>query len=199
MRNSPLWGAISACVFTLIIATSVNAAVLSLESRLGGLAYYDPNLDVTWAVDANINGLGTWDEQMAWVASLSIGGVTGWRLPNADVNGDGSVVDCSGGGVSGCADNEMGFLYWEEGITAATPSPFDVRSTFYWSGTEYLGPPSGVWDFAFGDGSQTIRASNNVEFAWAVHTGDVPVPAAVWLFGSGLLGLVGMARRRGAS
>jgi hypothetical protein len=25
----------------------------------------------------------------------------------------------------------------------------------------------------------------------------VPVPAAVWLFGSGLLGLIGVARRRG--
>ena len=27
----------------------------------------------------------------------------------------------------------------------------------------------------------------------------VPVPAAVWLFGSGLLGLVGMARRKKAA
>ena len=30
-----------------------------------------------------------------------------------------------------------------------------------------------------------------------VAVGAVPVPAAVWLFGSGLLGLVGVARRRG--
>jgi len=29
-----------------------------------------------------------------------------------------------------------------------------------------------------------------------IHTSAVPVPAAVWLFGSGLLGLVGVARRR---
>jgi len=29
-----------------------------------------------------------------------------------------------------------------------------------------------------------------------VHTPEVPVPAAVWLFGSGLMGLVGVARRR---
>jgi hypothetical protein len=27
----------------------------------------------------------------------------------------------------------------------------------------------------------------------------VPIPAAVWLFGSGLLGLVGMARRKKAA
>ena len=29
-----------------------------------------------------------------------------------------------------------------------------------------------------------------------ILTAAVPVPAAVWLFGSGLLGLVGIARRR---
>jgi hypothetical protein len=37
-------------------------------------------------------------------------------------------------------------------------------------------------------------------YAWAVSRGDispaaVPVPAAAWLFGSGLLGLFGVARR----
>ncbi|MGB7934539.1 MAG: PEP-CTERM sorting domain-containing protein [Gammaproteobacteria bacterium] len=36
-------------------------------------------------------------------------------------------------------------------------------------------------------------------FAWAVHLSDVsaiPVPATVWLFGSGLLGLIGISRRK---
>jgi len=36
-------------------------------------------------------------------------------------------------------------------------------------------------------------------YAWAVYSGDVsavPVPAAVWLFGSGLMGLVGLDRRK---
>ena len=28
--------------------------------------------------------------------------------------------------------------------------------------------------------------------------GEVPVPAAVWLFGSGLIGLIGIARRKKA-
>ncbi len=39
-------------------------------------------------------------------------------------------------------------------------------------------------------------------YAWAVRDGDVgavPVPAAVWLFGSGLIGLLGVARRKRAA
>lgn len=40
-----------------------------------------------------------------------------------------------------------------------------------------------------------------LEGEWAVQTDDframvVPIPAAVWLFGSGLIGLVGVARRK---
>jgi hypothetical protein len=36
-------------------------------------------------------------------------------------------------------------------------------------------------------------------YGWAVHSGNagaVPLPAAVWLFGSGLLGLIGVGRKR---
>lgn len=43
------------------------------------------------------------------------------------------------------------------------------------------------FDFASGD----VVASGTLDFAPTV----VPVPAAVWLFGSGLIGLVGVARR----
>jgi len=38
-------------------------------------------------------------------------------------------------------------------------------------------------------------ATDNQPLMWADFT-PVPVPAAVWLFGSGLVGLVGMARRK---
>jgi len=41
-------------------------------------------------------------------------------------------------------------------------------------------------------------AFNNF-FGWAVKSGDVgtvPIPAAMWLFGSGVLALVGVARRK---
>ena len=207
MKKSRLLGAVCTCAL-LLCTLNVHAVTLPLEGRLettpgSGIyqAYYDPNLDITWAADADINGSDTWDNQVAWAAGLTIDGVGGWRLPIADVNGDGTVVDCFGGGVAGCADNEMGFLFWEEGFASTSPGPFsNVRSGFYWSGTEYASDTTSAWYFHFfGDANQLTNPKGNSLFAWAVHSGDVsavPVPAAVWLFGSGLLGLVGMGKTR---
>jgi len=45
-----------------------------------------------------------------------------------------------------------------------------------------------------GDGYTTNSAA--LSFVGAYNVAVVPVPAAVWLFGSGLLGLVGVVRRR---
>ncbi len=42
-------------------------------------------------------------------------------------------------------------------------------------------------------------SKTNEFYAWAVRPGDasaVPIPATVWLFGSGLIGLIGWARRK---
>jgi hypothetical protein len=208
MCMSRLLGVVCAGVASLFTLTS-SATVLPLEGRLpatpGGTdyqAYYDPNLNITWSADADINALGTWDAQMAWVSGLSIGGVNGWRLPSVDVNSDGTVVNCSPGGVSGCADNEMGYLYWEEHIRATSPGPFsNVQSLFFWSSTE-----SGIfaWEFRFGDAIQGKANKGGTIAAWAVYSGDVslaavPIPPAVWLFGSGLLGLIAIARHKKAS
>jgi hypothetical protein len=42
-----------------------------------------------------------------------------------------------------------------------------------------------------------IDEQDNVGGSWVVSdVAPIPVPAAVWLFGSGLLGLIGMARRK---
>jgi len=195
--NTHLKGTLWGILILMLITNLAQAVVVPLESRLGGSAYYDPNLDITWAANANINNnLDTWDNQRAWAASLTIGSVSGWRLPSIDVNGDNTVVDCSASGVAGCADNEMGYLYWKEGITSATSGPFSNLATLYWSGTELATGSTLAWMFNFSSGSQGSSFSKNDGFfAWAVRSGDVglssvPVPAAVWLFGSGLMGLL---------
>ena len=123
-----------------------------------------------------------------------------WRLPIADVDGDGNVVNCFGGYPPDCSDNEMEYLYWKEGVTFTAPGPFsNLQGTNYWSGTPY-GSLEYVLEFAGGYQGAIILDGN--VYAMAVRSGDVsavPVPATVWLFGSGLLGLIGASRRKKAA
>ncbi len=81
--------------------------------------------------------------------------------------------------------------------------PFsNIQSSFYWSATEYADDNSLAWYFGMQDGYQDIIDIGNEKYAWAVKSGDissVPVPAAMWLFGSGLLALAGLVRRKPVS
>ncbi len=57
---------------------------------------------------------------------------------------------------------------------------------------------SATWTLAFA-GATAGTVISNVVFSFGTTPGanvPVPIPAAVWLFGSGLLGLVAIARRR---
>ncbi len=98
-------------------------------------------------------------------------------------NGGGSTTSCdtqSGFGLSNTAD----FL--------------NVQSNAdYWSESEL--DSSDAWLFDTGIGRQNVNLKDTDLYAWAVRSGDVsavPVPAAVWLFGSGLIGLIGFVRRK---
>jgi hypothetical protein len=84
--------------------------------------------------------------------------------------------------------------------------PFsNIQYDFYWSATEYAPHTLMAWDFDFRNGYQDDHYKNFEQYVWAVHDGDVgvalptsevPIPAAAWLFSSGLLGLLAMARKR---
>ena len=198
MKSLNLWVCSALLITAMGFSTITNAA---LVSRLGGLAYYDDVADLTWLADANAAGTTmNWDTANIWAAGLTVDGVGGWRLPNMDVNGD-AVIDCYGGGEAGCLDNEYGYMYWQNGVSSSTPSPFsNVQSDdVYWSATEYAPDTNGAWVFNMYRGDQYDFGKAVNLYAWAVQSGDVsavPVPAAVWLFGSGLVGLIGLARRK---
>ncbi|NCF63588.1 MAG: DUF1566 domain-containing protein [Gammaproteobacteria bacterium] len=188
----------------LFVFASSDAA---LVSRLGGQAYYDDVLNITWTADANINGADDWDAQVAWAAALDINGVTGWRLPSIDVDG-GGIFDCATSTQAECTDNEYGHLFYYGADTIkgngneidpdVDASPFtDVQSDWYWSSTLNGSLP---YFFNFSEGTFTIAGKATNIAAWAVKDGDVgvvPIPAAVWLFGSAL-GLLGWVRRKAA-
>jgi len=203
MRKSNVFNFLCAAVFCVITVPS-QAALISV---LGGQAYYDDVLHITWAANADLDGITDFATATSAATNLTIGGVGGWRLPSMDVNNDTTVVDCSIASEAACRDNEYGHLYYYggeialgSGVTSASPSPFsNVKSDdYYWSSTDYGSTPPGVWRFSF-DPATLVRQEGSyltsTKYAWAVHTGMVPLPAALWLFGSGLLGLITLARQ----
>ena len=181
-----------ACIFTFISFSSDAALVV----RLGGLADYDTDADLTWLADANAavgssydttnpgSGLINWADANSWAAELDVAGITGWRLPGT-LTPDATCDTQSGGFSTGynCTGSEMGNLFYNvPGNTAGYPSstvPFsNVQNGWYWSATPTSGGVAWIFHMIAGD------------------VGAAPLPAALWLFGSGLLGLIGVARRK---
>ena len=61
-------------------------------------------------------------------------------------------------------------------------------STFAGATFSSLGLAPGVYEWTWATGATTD--------SFILNVGAVPIPSAVWLFGSGLLGLIGVARRK---
>ena len=147
-------------------------------------------------------------------------GFNDWRLPatlvpdNGCTNLDGSLRTDSGGW--NCTGSEMGHLYYDEfggmpqgstnNLIVNNPDELakfsDIPSGDFWSGTELDEDQAFTFRFwGLNGGTQINSGKPTLGYGWAVRDGgvsSVPVPAAVWLFGSGLLGLVGLARRKKA-
>jgi hypothetical protein len=210
MKHS-LAGALCAGAVSLGLVTSADAA---LESRLGGQALYDTDLGITWlstnlaaSNTFNVSGIFpdgqmSWNAAQSWIGAMNNGagylGYNDWRLPMADPS-------CSG---YNCFSSELGHLFYNELGGQAGSSIASVHngnyglfsnlpSDVFWSGTE--DSLSNAWTLDFSNGFQNSDLKSYDLYAWAVRPGDiaaVPVPGALWLFGSGLAGLVTAVRRR---
>ncbi len=183
----------------LASAAVTGTAQASLFDRGNGLIYNDVK-DITWTANANINGLMTWAEAVSWADNLVLGGYSDWRLPT-------TIPATFWHNQTG---SELGELFYNElggvagsSITTTHNANYNlftnVQSYNYWSGTEYSPGSGGAWGFDTNGGLQYgLLSKSNQLYAWAVRPGDVsavPLPAAFWLFGSGLMGLLGLRRR----
>jgi hypothetical protein len=151
-------------------------------------------------------------------------GYSSWRLPTTAVPDPSSPTVATGTSCGtqssipygyNCTGSELGELFYNElgaqwGGSVPTGNPnyslfqnilSDYNNyplTNFWSGTD--APDSSyAWLFQFSNGFQTYTQKFSQQSAWAVMSGDVaavPLPAAIWLFGSGLLGLIGVAGRK---
>lgn len=155
-------------------------------------------------------------------------GITGWRLPTTTDTGTTGCnygytgTDC--GYNVDMATGEMAHMFYgtlgnrayystsgvgpQLGWGLSNTGPFsniqyELEAGLYWSDTEYSVDTSRALAFSFLYGLQGDDGKHRTDYAWAVHDGDVgtlvvPLPAAFWLFGSGVMGLLGVMRKRSA-
>jgi hypothetical protein len=200
-----------ACVL-VAISSSSHAA---LYDRGNGLIY-DDVLDITWMQDANYaqtsgydsDGLMSWADANTWAEQLSYGGFDDWRLASAG-NAPSVGFNVTTGELGHMFYNNLGntastSILNNVSFTDTTPgggteSFLNVQSDTYWLGEEYAPITGFAWAFITDNGGQYNTNENGSYYSWAVRAGDVgsvPVPAAAWLFGSALAGLLVARRKR---
>ncbi|MEQ1802475.1 MAG: hypothetical protein ABL989_11165 [Gammaproteobacteria bacterium] len=185
-------------------------------------ANYAATLPFEWGNNGNPNSGGylsgrlMFRDAQRWLGDLNqIAhlGVSSWRLPDGqqpDPTCSTSIPEGSSG--YSCTGGELGHLFYEElGGVAGMPLTQDVfrniRNGAYWTSCVNQVPNrcdsesnagTNVWYFDMGNGFQHPTNPAQEWYVWAVVDGDplaVPIPPAVWLFGSAL-GVMGVMRRK---
>lgn len=182
----------------------------------------DANYAKTSGYDAD--GKMNWTQAKAWAGGLVYGGYNDWRLAAANLVGA-TTVSYDGSTDNGYnnTNSEIGHLFLELGNkawfntagvqqssgyglthtsfldagTGQTVGFLNVQNDLYWEDEKQT--PTMAWTFYLNYGYQVFNGTSIPYYAWAVRDGDVatvPVPAAAWLLGSGLIGLAGLGRKR---
>lgn len=185
-------------------AASMSSATFTMKSPGGG------NVGVFTDVTGNIdNTAGTFD-----VASTSLFFGFNWTAHSGTTFGPGTyTIDTIQGGTYTGIEVGAGqvgghiLFNWNTAQDIDVVMVWDVTDNgdgtydYFSSDPIVAGPnaePDGTRGVAMIDGAFP-GFSANFDFTTTEAPSAVPVPAAVWLFGSGLLGLVGVARRKKAA
>lgn len=114
----------------------------------------------------------------------------------------GTVAGSSSGAPSTVFGTVLPFSSWALSVSEATTVKFDfsdnavssVLDSTLRTGDFTLSLAAGVYNFILNPSSANSGFTFEINASNAV--GQVPVPAAAWLFGSALLGLAGVIRRK---
>ena len=172
-----------------VLALSLSAGAQASLTSSGPLTVYDSVQDLTWTKDANLSETKMdWWTAVSWADNLNYAGYSDWVLPT--ISQLSAQFRTNLGGAVGSS------------ITVSHNISYDLFTNVspenYWSGSVYAPDPNLAWIYAPSNGYQGGGYNLNLFYAWAVRPGDVaavPVPGAFWLFGSGLVGLMGLKRR----
>ena len=164
-------------------------------------------------VNIQADGRMGWSAAITWAEQLEYEGYDDWRLASAGsaptsgyniTNGElGHMFYNNLGNTAEYPFNEYSsrnFSFTDATTGAGEKYFVNVANARYWLGEDEV--PShtgGAWLFATYDGYQGGATKNVSHNTWAVRAGDVstvPVPAAAWLFGSALAGLLVTRRKK---
>ena len=176
-----------------VLAFGVSFGAQASLTSSGPLTVYDSEQNLTWTQDANLNGQMDWATAVAWADGLDYASYSDWVLPTiAQLTTQFSTNFAQPQGTP---------------ISVAHNGSYDlfknVQDSPYWSISAHSNPNK-AWAFGADDGSQHVLSKSFPISAWAVRTGGavaaapaaVPLPAATWLFLSGLMGVAGLKRRK---
>jgi hypothetical protein len=203
MMKSRLFGAVCAVSMLVSLEPISEASPLRLDydiTSLGGSSYqYDFNL-----VLDNNDGSWTSGQGFDWVIfGDRAGGVNrpsqfgvDWLFTSVQSGWTGTSSGIAHQGPAVCFGASCAAPLWVpaavgDSVSWSGRSNTLISGTLYWS---YLLTGGGT---SPGGGSSTGDAASIAEYVVANSVANtVPIPAAVWLFGSGLIGLVGVAKKK---
>jgi len=161
-----------------LITANINGTATSLTwqqgvtaGATGLLSAIDLNFASAGTIDFFINVGAPWQTDANDYQDTSLSVVTGWNS-----------IDISSANIFVNSGDE--FVIGLTGLGIGNPDPWGSYSGGYVNGMLYL------------NGSVFVNSDSDLHFRTYVDVSAVPVPAAAWLFGSGLIGLIGIARRK---